>query len=131
MTSDLNELKQFLRETSGLTLDDNKAYLIESRLSPLMRRAGVANISELLTAIKRGRDPVLRQSVIDAMMTNETFFFRDRVPFDNFRDVILPKLMEARREHRRLRIWCAAASTGQEPYSLTMLLDEEARKLTG
>jgi chemotaxis protein methyltransferase CheR len=131
MTSDLHGLKRFLHEASGLTLDDNKAYLIESRLSPLMRRAGVANISDLLSSIKGGRDSALKQSVIDAMMTNETFFFRDRVPFDNFRNVILPKLMEARREQRRIRIWCAAASTGQEPYSLTMILDEEAKKLTG
>jgi chemotaxis protein methyltransferase CheR len=64
-------------------------------------------------------------------MTNETFFFRDRVPFDNFRDAILPKLMEERQEQKRIRIWCAAASTGQEPYSLTMILDQEMRKLAG
>jgi chemotaxis protein methyltransferase CheR len=131
MASDLQELKQFLRETSGLTLDANKAYLIESRLSPLMRRAGIADVSELLKSVKSGKDPSLKQDVIDAMMTNETFFFRDRAPFDNFRDVILPRLMEARQEERRIRIWCAAASTGQEPYSLTMILDEQMRKLAG
>ncbi len=131
MSSDLQELKQFLRETSGLTLDANKAYLIESRLSPLMRRAGIANLSELLKSIKSGKDASLKQNVIDAMMTNETFFFRDRAPFDNFRNAILPKLMEARQEERRIRIWCAAASTGQEPYSLAMILDEEMKKLAG
>lgn len=131
MVSELQELKQFLLETSGLTLDANKAYLIESRLSPLMRRAGIANVSELLQAVKSAKDASLKQNIIDAMMTNETFFFRDRAPFDNFRDVILPKLMEARQEERRIRIWCAAASTGQEPYSLTMILDEQIRKLAG
>jgi chemotaxis protein methyltransferase CheR len=65
------------------------------------------------------------------MTTNETFFFRDRVPFDKFRNVMLPQLLAARSAERRLRIWCAACSTGQEPYSLAMLLDEEARRLTG
>jgi chemotaxis protein methyltransferase CheR len=131
MASDLEDLGQFLRETSGLMLDANKTYLVESRLSPLMRRAKVANVSELLNSIKSGRNSSLKQNVIDAMMTNETFFFRDRVPFDNFRHVILPKLMEARQEQKRIRVWCAAASTGQEPYSLAMILDEEMKKLAG
>jgi chemotaxis protein methyltransferase CheR len=131
MASDLEDLGQFLRETSGLMLDANKAYLVESRLAPLMRRAKVANVSELLKSLKDGRDAELKQNVIDAMMTNETFFFRDRVPFDNFRNVILPKLMDARQEGRRIRIWCAAASTGQEPYSLAMILDEEMKRLAG
>jgi chemotaxis protein methyltransferase CheR len=131
MASDLEDLGQFLLETSGLVLDASKGYLMESRLAPLLRRKGLADVSALLRSVKSGKDSALRQDVIDSMMTNETFFFRDRVPFDNFRDAILPKLIEARAEKRRIRIWCAAASTGQEPYSLTMILDEEIRKLAG
>ncbi len=131
MSSETEMLAQFLHEVSGLMLDANKAYLVESRLAPLMRRFRFETISQLLTCLKTKEDSALKQNVIDAMMTNETFFFRDRVPFDNFRNAILPKLMEARWEQRRIRIWCAAASTGQEPYSLAMILDEEMKKLSG
>ncbi len=131
LTSDLKDLGKFLNETSGLMMDDSKAYLVESRLAPLLRRTGLANISELLKSIKSGSDPNLKQNVIDSMMTNETFFFRDRTPFDNFRDAILPQLIELRRNQKHIRIWCAAASTGQEPYSLAMILDEEMKKLAG
>jgi chemotaxis protein methyltransferase CheR len=131
VTSELKELGKFLHEASGLMMDDNKTYLIESRLAPLLRRTGLANISELLKTIKSGGDPNLKQNVIDSMMTNETFFFRDRVPFDNFRDVILPQMIDLRRDRKHIRIWCAAASTGQEPYSLAMILDEEMKKLAG
>jgi len=130
-SSDLKDLGKFLNEASGLMMDDSKAYLVESRLAPLLRRTGLANISELLKSIKSGSHPDLKQNVIDSMMTNETFFFRDRTPFDNFRNVILPQLIETRRNQKHIRIWCAAASTGQEPYSLAMILDEEMKKLTG
>jgi chemotaxis protein methyltransferase CheR len=112
-------------------MDTDKTYLVESRLAPLLRRTGLPDISALLKSLKCGQDLSLKQDIIDSMMTNETFFFRDRVPFDNFRDVILPQLMEMRQDQRRIRIWCAAASTGQEPYSLTMILDENMRKLAG
>jgi chemotaxis protein methyltransferase CheR len=81
--------------------------------------------------LKGGRDLDLEKAVIEAMTTNETFFFRDKIPFDLFRDVLLPRYMQARAATRRLRIWCAAASTGQEPYSLAMLLNEAATKLAG
>jgi chemotaxis protein methyltransferase CheR len=81
--------------------------------------------------IERGTAQDLALEVVDAMMTNETFFFRDRAPFDNFRKFILPELIEARRNIRRIRIWCCACSSGQEPYSLAMILDEEVQKLAG
>jgi chemotaxis protein methyltransferase CheR len=131
VTSDLKELGKLLHEASGLMMDDSKAYLVESRLAPLLRRTGIANISELLKSVQSGSSPNLKQNLIDSMMTNETFFFRDRTPFDNFRDVILPQMIEQRQDRKRIRIWCAAASTGQEPYSLAMILDEEMKKLAG
>jgi len=129
MTTDFDHLQDFLYKQSGLVLDERKAYLAESRLAPLMSRGGFKELSDLMRAVQR--DDGLKREVINAMMTNETFFFRDRVPFDNLRNTILPALIKARQEQRALRIWCAAASTGQEPYSIAMVLDEEMRKLTG
>jgi len=129
MTTDFDRLQEFLYKQSGLVIDERKAYLVESRLAPLMSKGGFKELSELMRAVQH--DAVIKRDVIDAMMTNETFFFRDRIPFDNLRDAILPALMKARQEKRSLRIWCAAASTGQEPYSVAMTLDEEMRKLSG
>jgi len=123
-------LRRFLYERSGLSLEGDKLYLVESRLLPIAREAGLTDLAGLVKRLQTG-DRDLAQSVIDAMTTNETFFFRYRVPFEKFRNVILPHLVERRAAERRLRIWCAACSTGQEPYSLAMLLDEEARRLTG
>jgi chemotaxis protein methyltransferase CheR len=130
VTSTFQTLRQFLYERSGLSLDGDKLYLLESRLLPIAREAGLIDLASLTKRLQAG-DRELAQSVIDAMTTNETFFFRDRIPFDKFRKVMLPRLLDARAADRRLRVWCAACSTGQEPYSLAMLLDEEARRLTG
>jgi chemotaxis protein methyltransferase CheR len=131
MTSDFDALRQLLSRTSGLSLDAEKAYLAESRLQPIIQRLGLSDLGALVKRLLSGADPELVRDVVDAMTTNESFFFRDRVPFDNFRKVILPQLLQARKDVRRIRIWCAACSTGQEPYSLAMLLDEEAHRLTG
>ncbi|MEA2839643.1 MAG: chemotaxis protein methyltransferase CheR [Methylobacteriaceae bacterium] len=130
MTLAFEALRRFLYERSGLSLEGDKLYLVESRLLPIAREAGLIDLAGLVKRLQAG-DRDLAQSVIDAMTTNETFFFRDRVPFAKFRNVMLPHLLEKRAAERRLRIWCAACSTGQEPYSLAMLLDEEARRLTG
>ncbi|MEA2759803.1 MAG: chemotaxis protein methyltransferase CheR [Methylobacteriaceae bacterium] len=130
MTSTFDSLRQFLYERSGLSLEGDKLYLVESRLLPIAREAGLADLAGLMKRLQGG-DRDLAHSVVDAMTTNETFFFRDRAPFEKFRNVMLPQLLAARAAERRLRIWCAACSTGQEPYSLAMLLDEEARRLTG
>jgi chemotaxis protein methyltransferase CheR len=131
MSSAFDRLRIFLSRASGLSLDAEKAYFAESRLQPLMQREKLADIDALVARI--GSDPYsgFAREVVNAMTTNETFFFRDRTPFDNFRNIVLPALLEARKDVRRIRIWCAACSTGQEPYSLAMILDEEAQKLTG
>ena len=131
MTSAFDALRAFLCQTSGLALDADKAYLAESRLQPLMQRLGLPNLDALVAQLSFGGHSDLVREVVDAMTTNETFFFRDRVPFDNFRRIILPNLLEARNHVRQIRIWCAACSTGQEPYSIAMILDEEAQKLAG
>src|SRR3954452_17413986 len=112
---DYDCLRKLLKERSGLVLSADKQYLVESRLTPLVRRAGLASLGELVAKLK-SHDERLIVDVIEAMTTNESFFYRDKIPFDHFREVIMPGLISARAAQRRIRIWCAAASTGQEPY---------------
>ncbi len=109
---DYEYLRKLLREHSGLDLSADKQYLIESRLLPLARKAGIAGIAELVQKMKGGSASLVTQ-VVEAMTTNETFFFRDKVPFDHFRDTIIPELLQARAARKSIRIWCAAGSTGQ------------------
>ena len=123
-------LRKFLRDHSGLDLSADKQYLIESRLLPLARKAGLSGISELVQKLQGGSSALVT-SVVEAMTTNETFFFRDKVPFDHFRDTIMPEIIRARAGRKSVRIWCAAGSTGQEPYSLAMCLKEMGASLTG
>ncbi|MCF4128641.1 CheR family methyltransferase [Methylobacterium sp. SyP6R] len=124
-------LRLYLKQRSGLALTAEKRYLVESRLSPVCRRFNLAGLPELVGCLRLARDSAIERAVVEAMTTNETFFFRDRTPFDLFRDVLLPGALTARANQRRLRIWCAAASTGQEPYSLAMMLAEAAARLAG
>jgi len=115
-------LSQDVRKRSGLVLGPEKAYLVDSRLGPLARKEGFASVEALVDAMMRG-DQRLCISVSEALATHETFFFRDKTPFDLFENVIAPSLRTSRMG-RQWKIWCAAASSGQEPYSLAMLLDE-------
>ncbi|MBH5391677.1 CheR family methyltransferase [Bradyrhizobium diversitatis] len=123
-------LRKFLKDNSGLDLSADKQYLIESRLLPLARKTGLSGIAELVQKLQAG-SRMLITDVVEAMTTNETFFFRDKVPFDHFRDHIMPEIIKARANRRSVRIWCAAGSTGQEPYSLAMCLKEMGAALTG
>jgi chemotaxis protein methyltransferase CheR len=127
---DYEYLRKILKEQSGLDLSADKQYLIESRLLPLARKAGLPGISELVQKMRGGSIPFISQ-VVEAMTTNETFFFRDEVPFDHFRESIMPEIMRARASRKSIRIWCAAGSTGQEPYSLAMCLREMGATLSG
>jgi len=122
---DYEFLRRFLKERSGLDLSSDKQYLVESRLIPLARKAGLPGIGELVQKLKSGVEP-LTSEVVEAMTTNETFFFRDKIPFDHLKEAILPALVQARASRRALRIWCAASSTGQEPYSIAMCVKEFA-----
>jgi len=122
---DYDFLRKLLKERSGLDLSADKQYLVESRLIPLARRAGLPGLAELVAKIKAGAG-TLTSDVVEAMTTNETFFFRDKIPFDHLREAILPALVQARASRRSLRIWCAASSTGQEPYSIAMCVKEFA-----
>ena len=124
-------LRSFLKQQSGLVLTAEKQYLIESRLLPVARKAGLATLTALIGKMKEPGQTQLAATVVEAMTTNESFFFRDKTPFDHFNDTMLPKMLEARGRDRKLRIWCAAASTGQEPYSLAMCIKEAEAKLAG
>jgi chemotaxis protein methyltransferase CheR len=124
-----DKFRRVLERECGIALDDDKSYLVESRLAPLMEARQIKDLASLMQRFDQ--EVGLVDAVVQAMTTNETLFFRDRTPFDNFRDILLPRMMAARQQTRRIRIWCAAASTGQEPYSLAMILDEQARALTG
>src|SRR3984885_10072066 len=128
---DYDYLRKCLKERSGLVLSADKQYLVESRLLPVARKADLANPGELVAALKAAREPALMSTVVEAMTTNESFFFRDKTPFDHFRDTIMSALLDARKSARTIRIWCAAASTGQEPYSLAMSLKAIQSKIAG
>lgn len=129
--AEFEALRVFLKARSGLALSTDKRYLVDSRLAPICTRFKIDGLSRLVLEIKTGRSIALEKAVIEAMTTNETFFFRDKAPFDLFQDVLLPRYLKERAASRRLRIWCAAASTGQEPYSLAMLLNEAAPRMPG
>jgi chemotaxis protein methyltransferase CheR len=128
--SDYEYLRKLLKDHSGLDLSADKQYLIESRLLPLSRKCGVPGIGDLVQKMKGGSSLIIAQ-VVEAMTTNETFFFRDKVPFEHFRDTIMPEMLRARANRKSIRIWCAAGSTGQEPYSLAMSLKEMGAVLAG
>lgn len=128
---DVRHLGELMRARSGLVVTDDQAYLVESRLTPLARRLGIASLADLLSALRQRTDDALVEAVTEAMATSETSFFRDGHPFELLRRVMLPRLLTARAAVRRLRIWSAAAATGQEAYSVLFCLQEAARALEG
>jgi chemotaxis protein methyltransferase CheR len=117
-------LKEYVYRESGIVLDDNKHYLLEARLLPIVQQSHLASLDALCAALRNHGDPPLHKKVVEAMTTHETLFFRDIAPFDALRTDILPPLIELRKTTRKLTFWSAAASSGQEAYSLGMLLLE-------
>ena len=128
---DYDYLRKLLKARSGLVLSAEKHYLVESRLLPVARRHGLFNLTGLVARLRGPDAEPLTVEVVEAMTTNESFFFRDKLPFEHFRDTIMPALLSARAASRRIRIWCAAAATGQEPYSLAIALKEMGKELRG
>ncbi len=129
--TDFELIAQILKDRSGLALKKEKAYLLESRLNPVARKWSFSGFDELVAAVRNSGDEALLVDVTEAMTTNESFFFRDQRPFDQFTEIVLPHLLKARATTRAIRIWSAACSSGQEPYTLAMLLKEHAAKLNG
>ncbi|AWJ92332.1 chemotaxis protein CheR (plasmid) [Azospirillum baldaniorum] len=128
---DFDMFSTLLKQRSGLVLTRDKAYLLESRLMPVARKWNMKGLEELASTVRTRKDEALLRDITEAMTTNESSFFRDQKPFDQFKQIVLPKLMEARSAKRSIRIWSAACSSGQEAYSLAMLLSEDAAKLAG
>src|SRR5580692_2333696 len=122
--SDYAYLRGLVLEQSANRIDPSRNALFDTRLTPIARLSGAANLEEFVNMLKAGRPVHLHRAVAEAMTINETSFFRDIAPFEMVRQVVLPQLIEERMETRRLRIWSAASSTGQEAYSLAMLIVE-------
>jgi len=130
-TSSFDFLCNFVREKSAIVLEPTKVYLVESRLNPIARENGMSSLDELVAALKKPTSRELARQVIDAMTTNESSFFRDLQPFEALKTVIIPDMLEKRAKERTLNIWSNACSSGQEVYSIAMLLRENFPALGG
>ncbi len=126
---DYDFIRKLIQDRAGITLEADKQYLVESRLTPIVRRLELSSITELVSRLRCQPGNGLSTQVVEAMVTTETSFFRDHHPFETLRKTVLPELLARRRDERRLNIWCAASSTGQEPYSLALLLREHFHEL--
>mgnify|MGYP001806499718 CR=1 FL=1 len=127
---DFDFIAKMLKDRSGLVISRDKAYLLESRLTPVARKRGLKGLDDLVASLRTAGEELLRE-VTEAMTTNESFFFRDIKPFDQFKAMVLPQLLTNRAQKKTFRIWSAASSSGQEAYSLAMILKEEGAKLAG
>ena len=130
-TVDYGFLRQLIFGLSQNVLDPSRDYLFETRLTKVLRNQGMSRLDELVRHLRNRKDPLLERAIAEAMTINETSFFRDSRPFELLRTELLPKLIESRRNYRTLRLWSAACSTGQEAYSLAMLMLEHFPVLSG
>ncbi|MCD6399921.1 protein-glutamate O-methyltransferase CheR, partial [candidate division WOR-3 bacterium] len=117
-------LQDYVYRESGIVLDGDKQYLLDARLMPIVHQRQLGSLNDLCALLRATGDLSLKQEVVEAMTTNETFFFRDLPQYEALRDIVLPRLVEERQGLRKLSFWSAAASTGQEAYSLAILLLE-------
>jgi chemotaxis protein methyltransferase CheR len=122
--AEFDYIRQLVYDRTGVSLSEDKSYLVESRLSVLAKETGANSVSGLVAQLKQKPYSALHKPIVEAMMTNETFFFRDVLPFEILKTSIVPELLNKRKADRTLKIWCAACSSGQEPYSIMMLLRE-------
>lgn len=129
MDTSFDYVRHFVKNEAGIVIDPGKEYLVESRLTPIVRSEGLASIDALVQTLRSSRQTELHRKVVDAMTTNETTFFRDVEPFELLRKELLPSLIQARKLSKRLTIWYAASSTGQEPYSVSILIREHFPEL--
>jgi chemotaxis protein methyltransferase CheR len=128
---DFGYVRTLVRQRSAIVLEEGKEYLVESRLSAVAREEGFGSVERLIAELRAHPGNGLQRRVIEAMTTNETTFFRDIHPFDALRQTLLPELIQGRATQRELSIWCAASSSGQEPYSIAMLIREHFPVLAG
>jgi chemotaxis protein methyltransferase CheR len=128
---DFESICTLLRQRSAIVLEAGKEYLVESRLAPLVRERNLSSIGELIGRLRGEPHNGLYRQIVEALVTTESSFFRDHHPFEAIQKVVIPELIKRRKDERRLNIWCAASSTGQEPYSLAMLIRESCPELRG
>ena len=128
---DFDFIRKLLQSRSAIALDADKRYLVEARLTPVVRSLNLVSITELVSQLRVQPSNGVVTQIVEAMVTTETSFFRDVHPFESLRKTVLPRLMGLRRDQRRLNIWCAACSTGQEPYSVALLIREHFPELRG
>jgi chemotaxis protein methyltransferase CheR len=129
--ADFQYLRQFLKLRSGCVVSNEKQYLVESRLLPLARRAGLSTIRDVVERLRLPNETALAEAVVEAMTCGETSFFRDRTPFETLTSLMLPEILRRRAATRRIRIWSAGCASGQEPYSIAMALREAGVDLAG
>jgi chemotaxis protein methyltransferase CheR len=127
--SEFSYLCELVKNSTAIALDAQREYLMDARLASVAQREGFGSVSELITRVRTGSSTQLQWKVVEAMTTNETSFFRDVKPFEALRQVVVPALIKARQNERKLSIWCAACSSGQEPYSISMMLREHFPEL--
>lgn len=128
---DFEYYRDILQNRSGLIIGPDKTYLLDSRLTPVAKKWGYNDVIDMTKNLRNSRNEELVTEIVEAMTTNETSFFRDMKPFTLMEKVVLPDLLEARKARKSLRIWCAACSSGQEPYSLSMMLKEMGPAIAG
>lgn len=129
--ADFDLFKTMLYEKSGLVITPDKSYLLESRLAPHLKTWGLADMAALAEKLRKLPDKAIIDVIVDAMTTNETSFFRDMKPFDKFRDVVVPAILAKKGAGAPIKIWSAACSSGQEPYTLALTIKENALKWAG
>lgn len=130
--AEFDHFRQFLQDACGIALGDNKQYLVSNRIRRLLEEYKLSSFSDLVRELKHNRNRRLKEQVIDVMTTNETFWFRDIYPFDHFKNTLLPEWMaSANKMAGPIRIWSAACSSGQEPYSLSIMVEEFKRQRMG
>jgi chemotaxis protein methyltransferase CheR len=129
--ADFELYKSLLLEKSGLVITPDKSYLLDSRLSPIAKKWNYPTLEMMPLQLRAIPDPKLVKDVVEAMTTNETSFFRDTKPFTLFQETVLPHMIQNRASRKKVRIWCAACSSGQEPYSLSMILKDKEAQLKG
>lgn len=129
--TELDFVRKLLRDEAGLLFGEDKEYLLDSKLRALARHHRLSTVSELIQRLRDRSNAALRRAMIEELLVSETYFFRDGHPFETIRSTLLPELIQRRAGEAKLHVWCAAASTGQEPYSLAIVLEEAAAALSG
>ncbi|MFC3909606.1 CheR family methyltransferase [Legionella dresdenensis] len=128
---DFDYIKLFIKNHAAIVLEKGKEYLVQARLTPIAKEYGMTSVDALIQELKNKPTELLKQKIVDAMTTNETLFFRDSHPFELLKNVVIPKLVESKMKEKKLVIWCAAASSGQEPYTIAIILKELEPLLQG